>query len=122
MSLLLSDVGELPCRVVRHIRPGVVGVAFDELPDTLRWYLVAKIFAHDYENHGKHVAQAKPIRALGARLLGLRPAGTVVPESDVQDATAAGRVRPALDLPPETSYPRLAQRDAGRRVARISVA
>ena len=107
MVLHLSDVGDLPCRVVRRIGGNGAGVVFEELEGARRWYLIAKVFAHGYENHGKHVRQAGALRALWVRLTGIGPAGTVR-DGEAVHAPKRPPLLPRLDVPAEVAYPRLA--------------
>ncbi|MCU0624401.1 MAG: glycosyltransferase [Gemmatimonadaceae bacterium] len=113
VTLHLSDVGRLPATIVRHAGASGVGIAFQELPEEVRRFLIAKIFAHGYENHGRHFAPVSTWRLLWLRLAGAEHAVPVTaPVSAVPrpSLVTGGRApyRPALDVAPDVLYPRLA--------------
>ncbi|MDF1502207.1 glycosyltransferase [Roseisolibacter sp. H3M3-2] len=125
MVLHLAGVGDLACRVVRRIGKDGAGVVFDALEGAPRWYLIAKVFAHGYENHGRHVRQAGALRALWVRLTGIGTAGTVR-DGEAVRAPKRPPLLPRLDVPPEAAYPRLAAAaralEAGTTEVRVEVA
>lgn len=118
VRLTLSDVGTLDAVVRRHIGEVGVGIAFVNVPEPLEHYLLAKLFAHDYDTRQEQASATAGLRGFLRRLLGgATPArapawslGALPPESPGHGC------RPELSLPPELAYPRLA-RHAVRRAA-----
>ncbi|WP_461413538.1 glycosyltransferase [Gemmatimonas sp.] len=113
--LHLSDVGELPAVVSRHIGAVGVGVQFEALDDVTTRILVAKIFTHAYENHGKVVSGTADRLGVWRRLAGA-PRTREVPGWAQLPATAESvrtmGLRPDLRVSPARAYPRLVARPA----------
>jgi cellulose synthase (UDP-forming) len=109
--LVLDDVGALPARVVRHIDATAVGVVFIDVDLLARRFLLAKLYAHAYENQQRATAGSPPGAwdILFHRITGLAPKPL-----DVLAGTAATRptwagpaLRPPVGTAPERLYPRL---------------
>jgi cellulose synthase (UDP-forming) len=117
--LQLSDVGDLPARVVRHVGDIGVGVQFEALPVSLERVLVAKIFTHGYENDGKQSAATNLgiwRRLAGPPLVSQAPDWSMLPTRYAGVSPSRG-LRPTLDVSPAVTYPRLNLHTTLRRVA-----
>jgi cellulose synthase (UDP-forming) len=119
VMLCLSDVGDLPAEVRRHIGDVGIGVSFESLPSDTAAILVAKIFTHAYENLGKAtVARPRGLgiwrRIAGAAAAPAAPSWSMLTGRDV--AVPPSGVRPDLRRSPADTYPRLWQ----PRVLRLS--
>lgn len=126
--LHLSDVGALPAVVTRHIGEVGLGAQFEELDAVTQRVLIAKIFTHAYENHGKVVSGTADRLGVWRRLAGAPrkrevPGWARLPRAEV--ASAEGRaggvystgVRPDLRVGPGEAYPRLVEARGLRKVA-----
>jgi cellulose synthase (UDP-forming) len=120
VRLELSDVGQISAVVSRHIGDIGIGIAFDAMSPPLERFLVAKIFTHGYENHGKAstaTASSSGIwkRVFGAPHVHTAPAWSMLPEH-TEPPTANG-LRPDLTLAPSLAYPRLAPPERALKLA-----
>lgn len=110
VQLELSDVGRLDAVVRRHIGEVGVGMAFVAVPEPLERYLLAKLFAHDYDTRSEHASAGAGLRDFLRRLLGgITPASPPAWSLGAIPAESPGRgCRPQLAVAPELAYPRLA--------------
>lgn len=136
ITLHLSDVGALPAVVTRHIGEVGLGAQFEELDAVTQRVLIAKIFTHAYENHGKVVSGTADRLGVWRRLAGAPrkrevPGWARLPRTDTAPVErsaehaaehAAGGVystgvRPDLRIGPAEAYPRLVSARGLRKVA-----
>lgn len=105
----ISDVGTLDATVRRHIGEVGIGVSFDNMPQDVERYLLAKLFAHDYETRQDEASARAGLTAFLRRLLGGAPPRRVPAWAlgAWTEAPPSRGCRPQLDAEPETVYPRL---------------
>lgn len=117
VTLHIDDVGAIHARVVRHVDDTAVGVAFEELAPLTRRFLLAKLYAHAYENQQRATAGSPPGAwgILFHRITGLapKPVEAVYGDHVARPSWAGPLLRPTPGQPPVAMYPRLA---AGGRV------
>ncbi|HEY0929897.1 MAG TPA: glycosyltransferase [Gemmatimonas sp.] len=113
ITVHVSDVGDIPAVVTRWIGDVGIGARFEQEDPIVARVLMAKIFTHAYENHGKVVSGTADRLGIWRRLAGAprrmqAPGWSVLPSREPADAPAPiVGLRPDLTMRPAAAYPRL---------------